>query len=172
MAASVSAPRSVITAAILLLVYGGLSLLCGVCGSIGLAMGDLDPQKAPPFDPMFDSTWVKIVSLIAVYGAGLPMVIAGIGVLKLNRAARILGYVTSLVDLLINCFTLFGVAYGMSSILERVQIDLTVAVVFVFLGLYLVLRPVLDVSILIALSRPAARAAFSGVDADLPPKEG
>jgi hypothetical protein len=167
MPSSASVPGSVLTASVLMLIHGGLLLLCGVCGSVGLMTRELEAKQAP-INPMFvDTTWFPIVSMITFYGVGLPMVIAGIGLLKLNRAARILAYVTTLADLLIGCMPLMGVIFAYFRLPGPESLLLS----FLFMGLLAVVKLALDVPVLICLSRSAARAAFSGANADLAPNQ-
>jgi hypothetical protein len=85
-------PAAVIAAGILLTVYGALSLICGICGGIGLAVSDPQAeamlvQEVPGF------TIAKFAEPISNLLVAVTMIASGIGLFLLIRAARTLAYV-------------------------------------------------------------------------------
>jgi hypothetical protein len=90
---------SVITAAILIFIYGAFSLVCGFCGMLSMAandpaMAEMIAKEAPL------SEFLSIGSTISSLFIGVVMILLGLFVLQLKPLARIGVYVACTYDIL------------------------------------------------------------------------
>jgi len=84
-------PGVVITAGILLIVYGSLMLVCGICGGASAVGGNAEAE-AQFFKDVPGHTVMKYASLGSNILIGFVAVLAGIGVFQLMSVARIAAY--------------------------------------------------------------------------------
>ncbi len=111
MEARPNSPPSVITAAVLLLIYGGLLLVCGMCGAgggaLGMAMQDKGGDQAR-IQAMMDKDapghqFVQWGSLALNFLVAFMIIGAGIGVLRWSPIGRMTAYLGIVLDLLVSC---------------------------------------------------------------------
>jgi len=173
-------PGSIFSAAIIMFVYGGLLLFCGVCGSASSLLQDektkamqAEMEKAAPA-----LTVVSIASNASYLLIGVLFIVAGLGVLRLNKASRILAYVCCAVILLMTISSSIYTAIFVFPVQQRLIMEemqknnppmpfdmnklMTASMAF---GLLVAIGvPLLFcVPILILLNVKTARDAFAGV---------
>jgi len=182
-------PGSVLTAAILLIVFGAFLLMCGICGGAGLAVAGPANAGGPEEILAKDLPGHQIIDIgnvIANLLIGLAMILAGVGVLNLMPIARYAAYVVVVFHLL---KSVGQAAYGaifIVPVMEKIvaqqapnqqQAPFDIGKVMAGgmwfgIALGLIIPLAFCVPIIILLSVRSARAAFSGArDADEPRDE-
>lgn len=116
-------PGSVTAAAVLLFVYGGLFLGCGICGSASAFMPDPDGGGAR-MKAMLDKEVpmhqvVQYGSLAATSLLYIGMIVAGFLILRLSNFGRILAYLLILLDLVLVIGTSIYQFVFITPIMER-----------------------------------------------------
>jgi hypothetical protein len=130
-------PGFVITAAVLLFIYGALKLICSFCGAAEMAIVAAAPApQAPPGQPDFGDLFAgerelakQLPSYTAVEGAnnllnlllGGSMILAGAGALRLKRFARILGNGAAAADLVLTLAYLVYTAVVVFPVNDRIM---------------------------------------------------
>ena len=84
------APGAVVTASVLLTIYGALLLICGICGGAGLAMDDANAQAMMKDVPGF--TAMRFVAIASTLLVAITMIVCGVGLSQLMAPARIGAY--------------------------------------------------------------------------------
>jgi hypothetical protein len=177
-------PGLVITAGVLLIVYGSLMLLCGICGGSALFINDPDGE-ALMVKEVPGYTIVKIGEPVSNLLVGATMIASGIGVLQLMSIARIAAYVVCLYQIVFtivrNTFTAIFVFPMMERLVAQqaqnqppMPFDMgQIMKSSMWLGVAIaVLIPlVFCFPILYFLSVKPARDAFAGVLPEEPPQD-
>lgn len=177
-------PASVITAAVLLFVYGGLLLMCSICGAAETALlvaGGNQPGNPNDLLAQERELARRIPSYTAVEGGlhllnlllGVTMILAGLGALYLKPIARRAGNAAVGVDLLLS---LVHTAYAAIVVMpvndqllqEEAQnmpfnvVDIAQAATWGTLAFAAILTLAFNVSILLFLNTQKSRDAFAG----------
>jgi len=175
-------PGSVITAAVLLFVYGSLMLFCNLCGAgVVAANGGNDPAVA---NELPSHIYVQGVSMALGLLMAVGMIVAGIGILQLMPIARIAAYGLCLADIFVSLLdstyqAIFVFPVTDKIIAQAIQNQPPAPFDFAQLmrggqwfGLCLGISIVLAfcVPIMIFLSTRSARAAFAGEFQPEPPR--
>ena len=95
-------PGSVMTAAVLLLIYGSLMLVCGLCGGAGQFIKDPnDPMGLEEFmaKELPAHQVMEITQAVSNVVIALTMILAALGILQLMPAARIAAYCATIYEI-------------------------------------------------------------------------
>ena len=170
-------PGVVVTAGVLLIVYGSLMLTCGVCGGFGLAINDPGDDELAAEVPGY--AIVQVGETASNLLIGVAMILSGVGVLRLMPIARIGGYATSIYEIVL---AVFHSVYNIVFVFPAVEAQNAPPMPFNFGGLLtgsmwfgliigLALTLGLCGPIIYLLSVPAARAAFADEFQGEPPRD-
>lgn len=175
-------PGFVITAAVLLFIYGGMMLMCGACGALQIAvvqaqgpaangpqLGDLFAQEHALAKRIPSYTAVEAGLHIFNLALGTTMIVSGLGALYLKKWARWGGTLASAADLFAlvahGPYVIFVIMPANEKILEEQMQGMAGAaqgMTWASLAFSVVLSLVLNVPILAFLNARSARDAFAG----------
>jgi hypothetical protein len=174
------APGSIVTAAVLMFVYGGMLLFCGVCSSASTAFQD-EKAKAMHAELLKEAPALTTISIVTngIYLLlGLVFIVSGIGVLRLVKLFRGTAYLACAAILLITIAssvytTIYVFPVQQRLILEDLQknnppmpIDMNLVMsASMALGLLIGIGfpLLLCVLIVVFLNLKSARDAFAGI---------
>ena len=84
-------PGAVVTAGVLLAVYGALLLICGICSGFSLFVND-PAQEAIMIQDVPGYTIIKFVDAISTLLVAILMIVSGVGLFQLFSFARLAAY--------------------------------------------------------------------------------
>lgn len=168
-------PGSVVGAAVLLMIYGGMSMACVVCAGASFFIDDPDGMNDKVAKEVPSYVAVEIASAAISIMTGLGMIVAGLGVLKLMRPARLAAYflcVVEILQVLAHCAysaILVIPAYNRIFALEAPNMpelgfnfaNAMSASMWVGVSLNVIVTLVFCTAVIVLLSKATARAAFA-----------
>jgi hypothetical protein len=168
-------PGAVVTAGVLLAVYGALLLICGFCGGVSLFIGDPNADKMM-IDEAPGYMIVKFAEPLSNLFVGVTMIIAGVGLFQLMALARVAAYLAVIYQIFFIVVRNIYTAIFLLPLMDRLMAQqlqnqpapfdmgqIMKGSMWAGIAISILIHLAFCVPILAFLSSKSARDAFSGV---------